>query len=871
MTGLISKRGLAAALLAGTCLASIAAPALAQIEEIIVTTRKRAENLQEVPIVITAFTAEVLQRKGVEDLRSIAKISSGIQLDEGFAPQDQRVVIRGLSPTRGRPNVAVLQDDIDISSEALQTAGGSLLINPRLFDISRVEIVKGPHSALFGRSAFAGAINYITKKPGDKFEGQVDVEAGGYGKAEVKAGVSGPVIADVLSMGVNAAYWHFDGFYQNSITGGDIGGNDGKGVAASLLWKGSDNFKVTLHGEYSDDTLGLTARAVYKANLNEAVPANARTDVSPAVGGTPGRGFVVSSALLTLPIVDGRIPSVSAGGLVPRFSPDPRTGKDYTGTTRTIKRITGRIDAEFSGISVTSLTSYADVQTGQRFDAQGQGDINKLSFAAENVFDQRTRQASQELRIQNADPNDRINWTIGGLYWTELARLDDTAFTCFTGAQPLFCGPLVAAVGSTYPAAHQYWNRDTFHRSVYGIADVKLFGDLSATAEVRHTWETEHTSGPLFLHGIDLGFLNPAPKTGLNAGGCGPFPPAGFPLGCTFPEAAFNAKGKAYNSFTTPRAGLNYKISPDILAYVSASRGVKPGGISSVTGGAGGYDATLFSYLPEKMWVYEAGVKSSWLDNRLIANVAGYYQDFSDKQASTQVVLSTGILGTRIVNAAKARVYGMDAELAYAPNENWNFSLGYTLLDAKYGDYKVTTSGGTPIVRSANCTQVVTYRLPDGSSQTVTSPTALPAAGAVISGRSCVVDKSGHRLEAAPTHSLQFNALYKAPLAGEMKWLAEVSVQAQSMRYTDDDQRSFLPGFITADIRLGVEGARWSLIGYVDNLFDDDKIKSGFSNTDFGRLSVVPFPSPLTVVLPNYFQANLPDKRQFGVRAQYRF
>ena len=85
--------------------------------------------------------------------------------DNGFSQQDTRITLRGLSPVRGRQNVAVLQDGVDLSSENLTIAGGTALINPRLFDMERVEVVKGPQSALYGRSAFAGAINYVSKKP----------------------------------------------------------------------------------------------------------------------------------------------------------------------------------------------------------------------------------------------------------------------------------------------------------------------------------------------------------------------------------------------------------------------------------------------------------------------------------------------------------------------------------------------------------------------------------------------------------------------------------------------------------------------------------------------------------------------------------
>ena len=216
-------------------IACVAGPVQSQsaLEEVVVTARKKEENLQKIPLTVRVFSGEVMQRKGIDDLADIARLTPGVHFDTIFAPQDTRVVIRGLSPTRGRPNVAFLQDGIDISSEAVASAGGSLLINPRLFDIERVEVVKGPQSALYGRTAFAGAINYVTKRPGDEFEGKTTVDVGDYGQFEVTAGVSGPVVADKLSMGINAAVWNHDGFYDNSVTGASIGGQDGYGISGN--------------------------------------------------------------------------------------------------------------------------------------------------------------------------------------------------------------------------------------------------------------------------------------------------------------------------------------------------------------------------------------------------------------------------------------------------------------------------------------------------------------------------------------------------------------------------------------------------------------------------------------------------------------
>ena len=876
-------RGFSVACLATTAIVGLVQPAFAQIEEIVVTTRKRSENLQDVPIVVTAFTAENLERKGISSLSDVLKFTPGVQIDEAFSPSDQRVIIRGLAPTRGRPNVAVLQDDIDVSSEALQNAGGSLLINPRLFDVQRIEIVKGPHSALFGRSAFAGAINYITKKPGEEFEGKVNIEAGLHGKAEVKVSASGPVQNSNLSVGFNAAYWNFDGFYRNSLTNAKIGGSEGKGVAGVAVYRGSDSIKATLRAEYTDDQSDVTARQLIKSNLNDTVPAQFRTDVPVALGGTPGRGFVVTPALTTFPIVAGAIPDFRASRVPIVSSPDARTGKDYAGVNREIYRFTSRIDGEFSVMNISLLSHYGHGDTRQQFDGQQTGDAFRVLVYGDIDQSTVTKLHTQELRLQSNDEDSSFRWTVGGLYWNEDVAQISRSITCFTaiplrGAPPAFgtslgnpndfCGPYVRAYGTTRPYSGEFWGRNTFHTSAYALLDVDVTEQFTLTGEIRRVWEHEKVEGPdpaLPYRGNDpYGILNPV--CALPG-----FIPRPNPA-CAAPVSGPPIFEKSQQAFWVPRVGMNFKINDDVLTYVSASKGIKPGGVSSVAGGNSPLIRANSEYAQEKMWVYEGGFKSTLMDGKAQVNGAVYYQDFTDKQASTQIVLPTGILGTRVVNAAAARVWGVDLETAYSPTEQLNFSVGYTWLDAKYKDFVVRSGGQTPVTRSQSCIPVVTYRLPNGTSQTVVNPTALPAAGAVITARTCDIDKSGHKLEFAPTHALQFNTLFKSDIGGDMNWVSELSVQVQSKRWTDDDQRSYLKGFMTMDIRSGVEADDWSVTAYVDNVLNDDTIKQGIANTDFTTLAALfGAPPAPTILLANQFIANAPDKRQFGVRASYKF
>jgi outer membrane receptor protein involved in Fe transport len=226
----------------------------AQLEEVVVTTRRRTESLQDVPISIRAITADEIQRIGITDLTDITKLTPSVTFDSGYNPTDTRVNIRGLSATRGRANVAFLIDGIDVTSENVIAAGSGLLANQRLLnDVERIEIVKGSQSALFGRAAFAGAISYTTKEPGDEFEGNVSLDASEYGYFQVGAAAGGPIFGDVFGLRLNGVYWEDDGVFTNSVSGKKVGGGDGFGTSLTAVLTPTDALKFKARVEYSDD------------------------------------------------------------------------------------------------------------------------------------------------------------------------------------------------------------------------------------------------------------------------------------------------------------------------------------------------------------------------------------------------------------------------------------------------------------------------------------------------------------------------------------------------------------------------------------------------------------------------------------------
>jgi outer membrane receptor protein involved in Fe transport len=233
-------------------------PAWSQVEEIVVTVRKKGESLQDVPMAVSAMGAEDIQRKGIKDITDIAKFSTSLQFDESFAQSDTRIAVRGLSPTRGRQNVALLVDGVDVSSEAITSSGGSLLLNTRLVDVERIEVVLGPQMALYGRSAFNGAIQYITKDAAEEFEADLRIDAGYSSQFEARqyeaiGGISGPILGDALGYRLNGTWWDDEGFYKNEITNQRIGGGSGVGAALTLTSDLGDRFSMKFRAEYTDD------------------------------------------------------------------------------------------------------------------------------------------------------------------------------------------------------------------------------------------------------------------------------------------------------------------------------------------------------------------------------------------------------------------------------------------------------------------------------------------------------------------------------------------------------------------------------------------------------------------------------------------
>ncbi|MBL8630982.1 MAG: TonB-dependent receptor [Rhodospirillaceae bacterium] len=232
-----------------------AAHAQMKVEEIVVTARKSEERLQDVPISVTAFNDKDLTERGMNDLYKVSQFTPGFSFEKqgnryGTQNGGQRPVIRGMSNIGAEPGAAVFVDGIPFSNNILSFP----------FDIvERVEIIKGPQAALFGRSTFSGAINLITKKPTNDYENKISVRAAQYNDYEVNLMSRGPIIEDKLFYMAQGRYYDFGGQYRNALDNLKVGQENTVGGNGGLEFRPTDEFRISISGGYSEDDDGLAA------------------------------------------------------------------------------------------------------------------------------------------------------------------------------------------------------------------------------------------------------------------------------------------------------------------------------------------------------------------------------------------------------------------------------------------------------------------------------------------------------------------------------------------------------------------------------------------------------------------------------------
>ena len=794
-----------------------------ELEDVIVYARKRNERSQSVPIALDVLDSTDFFERGLNYLSDVTQQISSVHLEQGSLPQDLNLSIRGITPTRGRPSMAILLDGVDITTEAMITSGGSLLIDPMLFDIEQIEVVKGPQHALYGRSAFAGAINYKTRAPDDELTGTLATDIGEYGKRIFRGRISGPIMRGTLSAGLSFASWNHDGFYDSPITGGDLGGRSGSSVAGTVRWTPGNGWTVRGRLAYEDSDLDIQPQAHPEPTASFTMPASAL-------------GPVINPAVTSILGVRGAPPDLSESQI--GNSSNPRTpGQDYPGSSKEVLRATLNVTREFGepgGLGparFVSLTHLASAESLQFQDFNAYGDADSLPAFGEIWIDNDTDLFSQQLRLQSSD-NAPVTWTVGGEYWEEQRDVLNGGVTCLTYAPPFIpaegapaCGPIVAAVGTTLPRNPDLWKRDIEHWSAFGILSWNMTENWKASIEGRYVDEDLLAGGP----DLDNSIVSPLPFLG----------------GASFPAPAGLVTATESDSYFAPKATLQYTHDDRMMGYLSIAQGVKPAGIGSVNGGGGTFFPDQLRFDQEKVLVYELGSKIDLLDRRMRVNSALFFQDFTDKQVTSQIVDENGFLQSRIRNA-DAEIYGAEIDVTWYPVDALRLQAAYTYLQSEYTDFNQLTSSPGVIAYTGGCEPLTT---PTGQS-------------------TCSVDFTGNEVERVPRNSLVGIARYSSEVIGDTNWFVELQSRFRDERFSNQNNLLKFDSYWISDLRVGLTSGDWRVVAYVENLFDDDTVRDGFNTGgDLRNFSI----AGATFVLPDSAQFYLPSPRILGVRASYTF
>ena len=218
------------------------------LEEVIVTARKRAESLQDVPMAVSAFNSAQLQDAQVTGMEDLQRMTPNITLTEtgGLQAGAVAVFIRGIgNDPQFDQGVGIYVDDV-----YMNRATGSLL---EVYDVDRIEILKGPQGNLYGRNTIGGAIKYVSRDPTDELMGDVEVRAGEFDLLQVKGSISGPIIGDTLLGSFGALYRERDGIQENTFDGSEFWDQDVTAYRGSLVWNATDTLSIKLAGDYQED------------------------------------------------------------------------------------------------------------------------------------------------------------------------------------------------------------------------------------------------------------------------------------------------------------------------------------------------------------------------------------------------------------------------------------------------------------------------------------------------------------------------------------------------------------------------------------------------------------------------------------------
>lgn len=623
------------------------------IEDIVVTATRQSESVQRVPIAITAISGDTLTKSGINNVQDISRTAPGVQIFPQFRPGEAVFQIRGQIQTDTAPtvdpSVGLYFDDVYVAR-----APGSLV---NLFDVERVEVLKGPQGTLFGKNTTGGAIRIISNKPTSEFEGYAKGSYESFERYTLEGVVNVPM-GETLAARVGGQYTRkTDGYSTNLVTGNPIDTDKTWTVRGALKWDPTERLSVLVQGDYTKiDAGGIPSFLRYfipEAGLFTALNVGLETGngFNPVAGNTALQNTVRPYGARQ---VGADLRTTDAAS----YTFNPATGAysfnggtaDPTSNVKTWG-VSGNVSFDFGFATLKSITAYRKVDALYLYDIDG----TQFHILDSNTLT-RNKQFSQELILHGNAADDKLDWTVGGLYFWETPFARDRA---------------VPLAGLTYPSRGTDTAADAVNKSwgVFAQGTYKLTDQLSITGGVRYSVEKRGFTASAFNRSAN-GLPDACVYTVAN--GLATVP--GFQGPCSIEQ-----QGKADGQWSYT-ASVNYQLASDKLVYARTGRGYRAGGFNSRVNAP----EVLGVFKPEIVTDYEVGLKADWINRTLRTNIAVFYSKSSDTQLTINGVSpSNGSAITLVQNIGKRTVKGVEAEIVARPASFLTFDAGLTYLHAR--------------------------------------------------------------------------------------------------------------------------------------------------------------------------------------------
>ncbi|MDB5494646.1 MAG: TonB-dependent receptor [Phenylobacterium sp.] len=552
-----------------------AAEAPVSVGELVVTAQKRAQNLQDVPISITALSGEQLKDQHVTNILDLNGLSPSLSIKTDDNAANPKIFIRGVGLNDFNPNTAtpvgVYVDGVFIGSPLAQMG--------QFYDLERIEVLRGPQGTLYGRNTTGGAINVITRKPSQSFTADASLEYGNFNTFNVEGGVGGPLIKDVLAFRLSGAGTWDDGFMLNRLTGDHGNNQDRWSLRGALLFTPNPNLDVLAQLRYGQSTGG----SIWAYNRS-LLP---QTAAATGPDGFCAPGFYTSGQCTNVAGYANTSGNLNQGDY-------HLEGKDKVRTFGAAVTANWRLGK----VSLVSVTGY---------DSAHRNDVEDTDAAPVDVItaDYLARQSvlSEELRLQS-EGEGPAKWVVGvyGAYDYLWNHSYYDILRMFRDPTPT--NPSGADLANSIGIFGWPYKQVTTSYAVFGQMDYKITPRLTGTLGLRYSADRkkfEYTSNA--ENGAFVFFSVNQTKTFGSLSG---------------------------------KLGLQYQLSDTANVYVTYNRGYKSGGFF---GGQATDPALVAPYRDEKVNAYEAGAKTEWFDRRLRANLSAFYYDYKDLQVYDLVLV----------------------------------------------------------------------------------------------------------------------------------------------------------------------------------------------------------------------------------------